>query len=61
MRKVILQGDALKLLYTFLDYVEASPDQMAAAMNYDPDCLLIRARQLAHQVQDGEKIWDDEE
>ena len=60
MRKVTLKGDALKLLYTFLDYAEASPDLVADALNYDPDCLRIRARQLAQQVQDGEKIWEDD-
>lgn len=60
MRKVTLQGDALRLLYTFLDYAEAHPDQIADALNYDPDCLRIRARQLAQQVEDGEKVWDEE-
>lgn len=60
MRKVTLQGDALRLLYTFLDYAEAYPDQIADALNYDPDCLRIRARQLAQQVEDGEKVWDEE-
>ena len=60
MRKVTLQGDALKLLYTFLDYAEAYPEQVADVLNYDPDCFRIRARQLSQQVQDGEKVWDEE-
>ena len=59
-RKVILHGDALKLLYTFLDYAAADPDALADAMNYDPVEFRIRSTQLGQQLQEGVKVdWDD--
>lgn len=59
-KKVILHGDALKLLYTFLDYTEAYPDQMASVLSYDKQALMIRRNQLQEQVSDGVGIeWDD--
>ena len=59
-KKVILHGDALKLLYTFLDCTEAYPEQMAEVLNYDQQALMIRRQQLQEQVRDGRRIeWDD--
>lgn len=59
-KKVILHGNALKLLYTFLDYADAHPDQLADALDYDPIAFRLRVKQLEQQVQDGAKIeWDD--
>ena len=61
-KKVVLHGDALKLLYTFLDYAEghASRSYLAQAMNYDLDAFQLRAAMLRQQIEAGCDIdWDD--
>lgn len=59
-KKVILYGDALKLLYTFLDYTEAYPERIAAALNYDHQGLQVRRALLQQQIDNGKDIpWDD--
>lgn len=59
-KKVILHGDALKLLYTVLDYADANPDALADVLGYDPIAFRLRAKQLEQQVQDGVSVeWDE--
>lgn len=61
-KKVILHGDALKLLYTFLDYAEghASRNHLAQAMNYDLQAFQQRAAMLRQQLNDGCCVeWDN--
>ena len=54
-KKVVLHGDALKLLYTFLDYAEgyASRSYLAQAMNYDLDAFQQRSAMLRQQIEAG--------
>lgn len=59
-KKVILRGDALDLLYTFLDYTEAYPERVAAVLNYDQRALLRRRAELKEQISNGKDVeWDD--
>ena len=59
-KKVVLHGDALTLLHTFLDYADANPDQLADALNYDPIAFRLRAKQLEAQLQDGVSVeWEE--
>ena len=61
-KKVVLHGDALNLLYTFLDYAEghASRSYLAQAMNYDLQAFQQRAAMLRQQINDGCSVeWED--
>lgn len=59
-KKVILYGDALKLLYTFLDYSEAYPERIAAALYYDQTGFNLRVKALRRQLENGVQLDPEE-
>lgn len=59
-KKVVLRGDALKLLYTFVDYAKAYPEDVADVLQYNLDGFKERTAQLDRQLSEGKEIdWDD--
>ena len=59
-KKVVLHGDALKLLYTFLERAEAEPTTLADVLYYDYSAFEARTKQLRQQIDSGKSIeWDD--
>lgn len=59
-KKVILRGDALKLLYTFIDYAKAYPEDVAGVLDYNLYGFKERIAQLDRQLSEGKHIdWDD--
>jgi len=59
MKRVELRGDALKLLYQFIDYGKANPGEFSELMYYYPEDFVKRLRLLEKAVDDGEKIEED--
>ena len=59
-KKVILSGDALKLLYTFIQYGKLFPVSMSEALDYDPYAFQHRIMLLDQQMSAGKRIeWED--
>ena len=58
-KKVILYGDALKLLNTVVTYGCLFPDTLSEALDYDPQSFLFRMQQLRDQLAAGVRLeWD---
>lgn len=59
-KKVILSGEALKLLGTFIQYGKLFPVSISEALDYDTAAFEMRIKLLAQQMDAGKRIeWSD--